>query len=43
MYLSEPFPHFVYDYLATGRKVEAPIKTAVTSPDPGASGGVAAH
>ena len=34
---------FVYDYLATGRKVEAPIKTAVTSPDPGASGGVAAH
>jgi glycerol uptake facilitator protein len=34
---------FVYDYLATGRKVEAPIKQAVSHPDPGAPGGVAAH
>ena len=34
---------FVYDFLATPRKVEAPIKTAVTTPDAGASGGVAAH
>ena len=25
---------FVYDFLATGRKVEAPIKKAVTIPDP---------
>ncbi len=33
---------FVYDYLATGRKVEAPIKQAVTTPDPGAKG-AAAH
>src|SRR3954452_12359213 len=32
----------VYDALATPRRIEAPIKTAVTSPDPGASGGVAA-
>ena len=33
---------FVYDFLATPRIVEAPIKHAVTTPDPGA-GGVAAH
>jgi glycerol uptake facilitator protein len=30
----------VYDALATPRRIEAPIKTAVTSPDPGAAGGV---
>ena len=27
---------FVYDFLATPRKVEAPIKQAVTHTDPGA-------
>ena len=27
---------FVYDFLATPRKIEAPIKQAVTTPDPGA-------
>ena len=32
----------VYDVLATPRRFEAPIKAAVTSPDPGAASGVAA-
>jgi glycerol uptake facilitator protein len=32
----------VYDVLATPRRFEAPIKAAVTSPDPGATSGVAA-
>ena len=32
----------VYDLLATPRVVEAPIKAAVTSPDPGAARGAAA-
>src|SRR5215218_5532029 len=30
----------VYDALATPRRIEAPIKAAVTTPDPGAAGGV---
>jgi len=33
---------FVYDFLATPRRIEAPIKAAVTSPDPGAQGVAAA-